>query len=138
MYWIGVDSIFSALGQPEDGARPTGRFDKGGLLADVTTPSDVSPRHDTLSLLPSSIFQDYHDSPLNASLRYATCDTTHERSRPANRTRRSNQDRDVESSRVYCRRSILEGRGGGGGARGCDLRDAAINYSSFYAAATPK
>lgn len=45
VYWIEY-SIFSALGQPEDGARPTGRFDKGGLLADVTSPSDVSPRYE--------------------------------------------------------------------------------------------
>lgn len=38
-------SIFSGLGRPEDGARPTGRFDKGGLLAAVTSPSRSATRY---------------------------------------------------------------------------------------------
>lgn len=88
---IGLEySIFSALGQPEDGARPTGRFDKGGLLADVTTPSDVSPRYDT-PLAPHPRF--FPSSALHLRERFVTTrDTTHprERSRRASRTRRSN------------------------------------------------
>ena len=91
---IGLEySIFSALGQPEDGARPTGRFDKGGLLADVTTPSDVSPRYDTPlaphpRFFPSSAPRLLRFTLESASLRHAT--HPRERSRRASRTRRSN------------------------------------------------
>lgn len=58
VYWIEY-SIFSAFGQPEDGARPTGRFDKGELLAAVTSPSDVSPRYEPIPFHPSGIITIY-------------------------------------------------------------------------------
>lgn len=61
VYWIEY-SRFSTLGQPEDGARPTGRFDKGDLLADVTSPSDVSSRYE------ANPAQNYYDLSLNTSL----------------------------------------------------------------------